>query len=499
MRRTVHVYTGPTLTAADVTAVLPAAVVHPPVAAGDLLTLDAARGDVVVIIDGYFQQAQAVRHKEILLLVERGIEVWGAASMGALRAAELHTLGMHGTGAVFHLYVRGVIEGDDEVGVTHGPAERGYPVVADALVNIRCTVRAAVRDGMLTAHDARVFTAAAAAMPFELRTLAGLLGAAREAGLGTTAVARIEAALTERRVDVKRRDALRALRRVRRSAARWSPPRIAARVSDNAHLSLWRESCGSDRQALVACQLFAPDYPEFAAPVALRILAALASPPPAEPRSDSQLLHQLAGGVEATLRAFLAAHDLDREALLRHLRREERLECALGGRPATPEVLAGIVLAAADSHGVLAAADAPRWEAHWLRHSEREGGQDRRLRAALRALAVPPGLAPREAFVVALKLAGRFAAAREAARAGLAFNDEVAAAHPEFAVHLIDGRRVAAWFAERWGVSAEDFDLELADRGFASRDEFLSVARAFYMADKFRPLNGSLSLGAAAA
>lgn len=497
-RRTVHVYTGPTLDAAAVTAVLPEAVVHPPVAAADLLRLDAARGDVVVIVDGYFQQSRSVRHKEILLLLERGVEVWGAGSMGALRAAELHRFGMRGVGAVFRLYVRGVIEGDDEVGVTHGPAERGYPVVADALVNIRCTLRQAVRDGLVDAAAATHFAAAAQATPFQQRTPTALLGAAITAGMDAADAARIGALLTQRRVDVKRLDALRALRRVRdglsaRDRKRTAPP--AVKVSDSAHLRVWHERTRetgeggvTDRLALAACQLLAADYPQFAAPVALRTLAALASPDPAAVHalSDAELL-----GRSTNPPATNA--DLARDEWLSHLRREERLSIALGGRPDSEQALAALVLAAADARGVLHAADAHRWTPRWLRAAE-HGTTQHRLRAACRSLAIAPGLGVREPFTVALKLAGHFPAARRLAAAALAFNDEVAAAHAEFAVHLLDAARVTAFLAERWSVHAAELDLELADRGFSGREEFLEFARLFYMAAKFRPAMTAISL-----
>ena len=505
MSRTVHVFTGPTLSAAGVHAVIPSAAVHPPVAAGDLLALPIPGGDVVVIIDGYFQQAQSVRHKEILLLLERGVEVWGAASMGALRGAELHRLGMRGAGAVFRLYARGAIEGDDEVGVTHGPAELGYPVVADALVNVRFTLRRAVRDGLLDRATADAFAAAAAATPFTARTEPGLVAAAVAAGIDAAVAERVATVLREHRVDVKRRDALHALRLVARAGAA-APTRAAHTVSNSAHLHLWTQRARvsrdmdcqgeaapvTDRQVLAACQLFAADYAEFAAPVALRTLAALAAPPPRRQATDAALLDGLCDDA-GQLDEFLAAHHLDRDEVLRHLGREERLAAAMAGGPASATGLAHLVLAEADRRGVLAARDAARWERTWLRADER-GAPDCRLLAARRALAVAPGLALHDPFVVALKLSGDFAAARRLARAALAFNDEVAAAHPDFAVHRIDGARVLEWFAQRWGVEAADFDMELADRGFASRDEFVAVAKPFYMSAKFRAVDCTLRL-----
>src|SRR5215212_2065593 len=53
---------------------------------------------IIVLIDGAFARVPAVRHKEILFALSRGIDVHGAASMGALRAAELAPFGMKGHG-----------------------------------------------------------------------------------------------------------------------------------------------------------------------------------------------------------------------------------------------------------------------------------------------------------------------------------------------------------------------------------------------------------------
>ena len=99
----------------------------PPVAVGDVLALARRRGVArIAIIDGYFERMAAVWHKEILLALERGIAVWGAASMGALRAAELAPFGMIGVGAIYRAFARGALVADDEVAVAHLPAEYGY-------------------------------------------------------------------------------------------------------------------------------------------------------------------------------------------------------------------------------------------------------------------------------------------------------------------------------------------------------------------------------------
>lgn len=53
----VHVFAGPTIPTARVSELLPDAQVHPPVRHGDLLRLQLAPGDTVLIIDGLWHQS----------------------------------------------------------------------------------------------------------------------------------------------------------------------------------------------------------------------------------------------------------------------------------------------------------------------------------------------------------------------------------------------------------------------------------------------------------
>ncbi|AQY20653.1 hypothetical protein T261_08782 [Streptomyces lydicus] len=95
----------------------PRFITRPPVRHGDLFDASIATADTVVIIDGVYHHAPALRHKEIVWTLGRGVRVIGAASIGALRAAELIPCGMLGVGEIFHAYASGAIEGDDEVAV----------------------------------------------------------------------------------------------------------------------------------------------------------------------------------------------------------------------------------------------------------------------------------------------------------------------------------------------------------------------------------------------
>jgi len=112
----------------------------PPAGAGDMLRLLAGPPCTTVLIDGVFAMRPAVWHKEILLLLARGFRVIGAASMGALRAAELAPFGMIGVGAIFTAYARGRLTGDDEVAVTHAPVVLGSRPLSLAQVDVRATL-----------------------------------------------------------------------------------------------------------------------------------------------------------------------------------------------------------------------------------------------------------------------------------------------------------------------------------------------------------------------
>jgi hypothetical protein len=150
---TTLVYIGPTLPAAEVARRLPGAHVLGPAAVGDILRASRRRSvRRIALVDGYFERMAAVWHKEILLALERGIEVWGAASMGALRAAELAPWGMRGVGWIYRAYARGALVADDEVAVAHLPAEVGFRATSDALVNLRFGLARAERAGVIDAR-----------------------------------------------------------------------------------------------------------------------------------------------------------------------------------------------------------------------------------------------------------------------------------------------------------------------------------------------------------
>jgi hypothetical protein len=139
MRDTV-VYLGPTLSRSEACSILQADY-RPPICRGDLAKLP-EETQVVGIIDGEFCQNLGVSSKEIVAILDRGIKVFGAASMGALRAAETYMFGTVGVGEIFGMFRDGVLDGDDEVAVVYDPLS--YRQLSEPLVNIRHTLKIAL-------------------------------------------------------------------------------------------------------------------------------------------------------------------------------------------------------------------------------------------------------------------------------------------------------------------------------------------------------------------
>lgn len=88
-----------------------------PIKRGDLGHDIKENPDIIGIIDGVFHQNSAVGHREILNVMKKGVKVFGASSMGALRASELDSLGMIGVGYCYNQYASGAIDSDDDVAV----------------------------------------------------------------------------------------------------------------------------------------------------------------------------------------------------------------------------------------------------------------------------------------------------------------------------------------------------------------------------------------------
>ena len=197
----------------------------PPVAEGDVYRCALTRPRMIGIVDGYFDRVPAVWHKEILWALQQGIHVFGSASMGALRAAELHPFGMEGVGAVFDAFRTGAIEDDDEVAVIHAPAADGYRPLSEAMVNIRATVAAAHADGVVGEGAAVAWLERAKGLHYAERVWPRILQLATGEGVDADEIAALRSWLTAGRVDQKQRDGLEMLAVMRDRLAADPPPK----------------------------------------------------------------------------------------------------------------------------------------------------------------------------------------------------------------------------------------------------------------------------------
>lgn len=166
------------------------------------------------LIDGVFFQDSAVAHKEVLRVLEMGVVVVGASSMGALRAAELHTFGMEGVGEIFRLYREGVLISDDEVALIFDPIN--FSPLSEPLVNIRENVRAALEKGAIDPDAGEKILDAASSLYFPQRTYDRILKDAK--GIDEVQREGFRRFLREEKRDLKGDDAILALKRIKEIA-----------------------------------------------------------------------------------------------------------------------------------------------------------------------------------------------------------------------------------------------------------------------------------------
>jgi hypothetical protein len=208
------VFLGPSLERAEAERLLDADY-RPPAAAGDLLAATLDRPPAILLVDGVFERVPSVWHKEVLHALELGVPVYGASSMGALRAAELSSFGMVGVGRVFARYASGELEDDDEVAVVHADAEHGFRPLSEAMVSLRDGLVAAEVAGLLEPAEHAALLALAKALHYPDRSWPRLAMEGTAAGLDQGRMRALLAWARASAPNTKRADAIQALERVR--------------------------------------------------------------------------------------------------------------------------------------------------------------------------------------------------------------------------------------------------------------------------------------------
>jgi hypothetical protein len=326
---TAIVFTGPTLPMAEAGALLPATIL-PPARQGDIWRAVRTHRPVAIgLIDGVFLHEPAVWHREILWALAEGVHVFGAASMGALRAAELAPFGMQGVGKVFEAYRNGIwpgsvdpFEDDDEVAVIHAPAALAHKPLSDAMVDLRDTLRAASDAGVLTAPQALALTTQLKALPFGERSLERLVALAAGT-LDQTTTAKLSTWLPLGTVARKRLDALSLLERLGEFLADHPAPFIAPFRFE--YVQAWHDFVTTgdpltldEALVLEEARLRADDWQDMARAALGRLSAIAAAPAP--PHDGARLA-------------------LDRLRLTRGLTRRADLDTWLAGNAATADWL----------------------------------------------------------------------------------------------------------------------------------------------------------------
>ncbi len=317
------VFSGPTLPAAEIMAVLPCTVL-PPAAQGDVWrAVQRHRPDAIGLIDGTFRNMRAVWHREILWALSQGVHVLGAASMGALRAAELDRYGMRGIGRIYAAYRDGAwpgypepFEDDDEVAVQHAPAELGYAPLSDAMVDLRETLRYADEAGVMDEAARMRLAGEMKALHFPDRSLQAL-----EALAGRP--------LREHAVPCKRQDAmalLHALAELRAAAPgpfaapfRFEPTLIWQRFVAQAQREL---EPGEDPDAEAALDALRLDPAAWLTCALAAEGRAGRTPPPDLRQALTTFRHARLLLRRADLEAWMAANGLDEAGLVRLLHQD---------------------------------------------------------------------------------------------------------------------------------------------------------------------------------
>ena len=190
----------------------------PPAQMGDVYRAAISRPPAIGIIDGRFEICPSIWHKEILWALSQGIHVFGAASIGALRAVELAPFGMRGIGKVYRDFRRKILTDDDEVVVVHAPKDHFYRPLSEALVDIRATLDLAVARRVVSRALANEIVGHAKATFFKERQWNRILGMARKRRNGRE-LAKLSSWIAGNHVHLKQEDAHAMVRAIRRLVA----------------------------------------------------------------------------------------------------------------------------------------------------------------------------------------------------------------------------------------------------------------------------------------
>ena len=164
--------------------------------------------DIIGLIDGVFYHSPSVWHKEILYAIEQGVTVYGASSMGALRAAETATFGMIGIGEIYQQYASGKLLDDDEVAVIHASQEGDFRPLSEPMINVRATLNLAVEQKIIAPENCQELLKIAKSIYFPERNWQNIFTQAKKLHLNLDQFQKLTIFVKENYVDIKQQDAI---------------------------------------------------------------------------------------------------------------------------------------------------------------------------------------------------------------------------------------------------------------------------------------------------
>jgi hypothetical protein len=182
--------------------------VFPPATRGAVTAAVRAGFTDIGFIDGAVEEAERLPLRELRTALHTpGITVLGGASLGAVRAAQLDSMGMRGIGRVFRLFRRGRLTDSDEVYVLHAPGALRYRNLTLPLVNIRYTLRTLRKSGHITNAEEQTLLRIVRDVPWFDRDRHSITAAAYRT-CGSARSARVMQAFDRMYRDIKQEDAL---------------------------------------------------------------------------------------------------------------------------------------------------------------------------------------------------------------------------------------------------------------------------------------------------
>lgn len=195
-------------TSPEETARYPMLVHRPPAVLGDVYSACAAGADTICLIDGFYDGRPRVSHSEILWAIANGVNVMGAAGLGALRAAELETFGMTGMGTIFRTCKASPVTREDHFAFTPAKTAAGWTRASEPYCNIAATLETAEKLNIIPATTRARLARIAQEMHFSERSFDRLVDICRTDEDDRGHIDRFQAWLPEGKCDLLQDDAI---------------------------------------------------------------------------------------------------------------------------------------------------------------------------------------------------------------------------------------------------------------------------------------------------